>query len=222
MYICIYIHTYVYIYTHTYIYIYIHIYIHTCMYIYVYIHLYPIYIYVYPCIKGAPNKWKDTAKTLRTIIWYKCAWFGPTRDTAKTTKVLALGQDMCDMTHLYLWHDSFLCVTWLIYKYAVTHTPHTRPPTLLSIKGAPNDWQDTAKTTHVLVLGQHATHATPHLATNQRCTEWLARHSKDNTWHMCLFWAKTPHTQLSTSQSILLEAPRDRISINGVVQHLRN
>jgi len=136
------------------------------MYIYVYIHVYPIYIYVCPCIKGAQNNWQDTAKTLRTIIWYKCAWFGPTHDTAKTTNVPDLGQHMRDMTHLYLWHDSFLCVTWLIYTYDVTHTPHTRLPTSPSIKGAPNDWQDTAKTTNVLALSQDATHATPHLAIN--------------------------------------------------------
>ena len=29
---------------------------------------------------------------------------------------------MCDMTHLYVWHDSFMCVTWLIDICDMTHS----------------------------------------------------------------------------------------------------
>jgi len=29
---------------------------------------------------------------------------------------------MCDMTHLYVWHDSFTCVTWLIHMFNMTHS----------------------------------------------------------------------------------------------------
>jgi len=29
---------------------------------------------------------------------------------------------MCDMTHSYVWHDSFLCVTWLIPMCDMTHS----------------------------------------------------------------------------------------------------
>ena len=29
---------------------------------------------------------------------------------------------MCDMTHLYVWHYSFRCVTWLIYMCDMTHS----------------------------------------------------------------------------------------------------
>ena len=29
---------------------------------------------------------------------------------------------MCDMTHLYVWHDSFICVTWLIHMCDMTHS----------------------------------------------------------------------------------------------------
>ena len=32
---------------------------------------------------------------------------------------------MCDTTHLYVWHDSFLCVTWLIPRCGMTH-PNVR------------------------------------------------------------------------------------------------
>jgi len=32
---------------------------------------------------------------------------------------------MCDMTHTYVWHDSFVCVTWLIRMCDMTH-PYTR------------------------------------------------------------------------------------------------
>jgi len=39
---------------------------------------------------------------------------------------------MCDMTHLYVWHDSFTCVTWLtdmcdpthLHEYHVHHRPY--------------------------------------------------------------------------------------------------
>ena len=29
--------------------------------------------------------------------------------------------DMCDMSHWYVWDDSFICVTWLIYMCDMTH-----------------------------------------------------------------------------------------------------
>ena len=29
---------------------------------------------------------------------------------------------MCDMTHSYMWHDSFTCVTWLIHMCDMTHS----------------------------------------------------------------------------------------------------
>ena len=29
---------------------------------------------------------------------------------------------MCDMTHSYVWHDSFICVTWLIHMCGMTHS----------------------------------------------------------------------------------------------------
>jgi hypothetical protein len=29
---------------------------------------------------------------------------------------------MCDVTHSYVWHDSFVCVTWLIRICAMTHS----------------------------------------------------------------------------------------------------
>jgi len=34
---------------------------------------------------------------------------------------------MCDMTHSYVWHDSFICVTWLIHmKWRVRVCGHVR------------------------------------------------------------------------------------------------
>ena len=29
---------------------------------------------------------------------------------------------MCDMTHSYVWHDSFMCATWLIHTCDMTHS----------------------------------------------------------------------------------------------------
>jgi len=31
-------------------------------------------------------------------------------------------RNMCDMTHSYVWHDSFICVTWLIHMCDMTHS----------------------------------------------------------------------------------------------------
>ena len=31
---------------------------------------------------------------------------------------------MCDMNHLYAWHNSFICVTWLIWKWDMTWLIH--------------------------------------------------------------------------------------------------
>jgi len=33
---------------------------------------------------------------------------------------------VCDMTHSYVWHDSFICVTWLIHLCAMTHSSMRR------------------------------------------------------------------------------------------------
>jgi len=30
--------------------------------------------------------------------------------------------DTCDMTHSYVWHDSFVCVIWLIHRRNMTHS----------------------------------------------------------------------------------------------------
>jgi len=35
---------------------------------------------------------------------------------------LGLQPSMCDMTHSYVWHDSFISVTWLIDVFDMTHT----------------------------------------------------------------------------------------------------
>ena len=29
---------------------------------------------------------------------------------------------LCDMTHSYVWHDAFMCVTWLIHMCGTTHS----------------------------------------------------------------------------------------------------
>ena len=30
--------------------------------------------------------------------------------------------ELCDMTHAYVWHDSFICVTWLMHTCDMTHS----------------------------------------------------------------------------------------------------
>ena len=36
-----------------------------------------------------------------------------------------LGRGILDMTHSYVWHDSFICVTWLIHLCDTQKTSHT-------------------------------------------------------------------------------------------------
>ena len=38
------------------------------------------------------------------------------------TRMYAWLIHMCDMTHSYVWHDSFTCVTWLIHMCDMTHS----------------------------------------------------------------------------------------------------
>ena len=126
MYICVYICIYIYIYVCTYanvycIYMYIYIYMWntldqcpSCrhpyyMYIYVYVYMY-IYINIYTHIHV--YAYLCTYIYMYTYIYmhiyiYVQEWF------------------MSDMTHLYawhVWHDSCICVTWLIYMCDMTNS----------------------------------------------------------------------------------------------------
>ena len=48
-----------------------------------------------------------------SYVWYNTAASG-----RATLRELVY---MCDVTHLYVWHDSFICVTWLIYMCDMIH-----------------------------------------------------------------------------------------------------
>jgi len=84
--ICIYIYIYTHIYIHTYIYIYMYIYTHTNAYAWV-----------------GHDSWLMTHDS-----WLMChantnTYLHRTRRTAR------------DMTRSYVWHGSFICVTWLVH-----------------------------------------------------------------------------------------------------------
>jgi len=84
------------------IYIYIHIYL--CIHIYIYIHTYT-YMYIY------------LDKPLRSA--------GPTEDTRPLHDCrmwCLLRRSRCNMTYSYVWHASFICVTWLIQMCDMTHS----------------------------------------------------------------------------------------------------
>ena len=49
--------------------------------------------------------------------------FGDVSDSRHMCDVSPLVcHESCDMTHSYVWHDSFICVTWLIHLCDMTHS----------------------------------------------------------------------------------------------------
>ena len=49
--------------------------------------------------------------------WWCVTWLIP-----PVYMSVRVGTLLCDMAHSYVWHDSFICVTWLIHKCDMTHS----------------------------------------------------------------------------------------------------
>jgi len=148
LYTCVYI--YIYIYIHIYICIYVYIYIRNVWEIYTYMYIKEIYIqmhiciciyiciyiYIYICMYVRFFMYGNTRTYKHTYIHTHVHTATHTSDMTYlhaavccwVAELVGLHVPTCDMTHpyvcqdsLYVWHDSFISVTWLIHMYDMTH-----------------------------------------------------------------------------------------------------
>jgi len=121
MYIYIYIYVYVYLYIYMYTYVYIHVCI--CKYIHIIVCTY-VRVYIYICIFmcDITHSYRPLLKkNWNPIRGCKIQIQSKQKSDSMRTKILWLIY-MCDMTHLYVWHDSCICVTWLIHICDMIHS----------------------------------------------------------------------------------------------------
>jgi len=115
---------------HIYLYIYEYICV-ICMYIYMYIYVYIliyIYMYMYIYIRGGLNTVGAMvagcfiifmlATAGQRSVWHESFMYVWHDSLICVTWLI----HMCHMTHTYVWHDSFICVTWLIHICDMTHS----------------------------------------------------------------------------------------------------
>jgi len=86
---------------------------------------------------------------------------------------------MCDMTHSYVWHDSFICVTWLIHmSHSICH------------------WYDAFNVSHIALAMCDMTHSYV-WHDSFICVPWLIHMCATihayvwHDWFMCVTWLNT-------------------------------
>jgi len=116
-YVCIYKHKYMYI--HIYICVYIHM--CTCIYIYIYIHVYIYtYMYIYTYTTAHLNIYRYINIYIYTYITAHLCWhFEQTIRGAPPRSASLCLLYMARPIYIYMWHGSFICVTWLIHMWLV-------------------------------------------------------------------------------------------------------
>jgi len=128
IYVCIFIYLHTYTCTHIcrYVYIYIHILVHTCVCMYAYTHKHAYahtrtHTLIRVCAMTQTRKTAIEALENRVmLIFFFCMW-----DKSDTQGGDKRRIHICDMTHVHVCHDSFMCVPWLIYVRAMTQTRKT-------------------------------------------------------------------------------------------------
>jgi len=91
---------------------------------------------IHMCAMTHSCAWHDSF-TCRPWLIHTCAMthsYAGKRDCSGHTShrhalKLSTAEVECAMTHSYMWHDSLICVTWLIYMCAMSHscTCHDSP-----------------------------------------------------------------------------------------------
>jgi len=95
---------------------------------------------------------------------------------------------MCDMTHSYVWHDSFRCVTWLIHMCDMTHSHVTRLTHMCDMTHS-YVWHDSFICVTWLIRGCDITY------------EWVTSHMK---WVMSQIWMTHARLTLSAIERLPL------------------
>ena len=64
-----------------------------------------------------------TYEWVMSHIWMSHEWYALIRQISNTLTHDVINLiHMCDMTQSYVWHDSFICVTWRIHMCDMTHS----------------------------------------------------------------------------------------------------
>jgi len=112
--------SYVYVCIYIYIYIYIHEHIFTYVYIYVYIHIYlntnMYHVYVYVTVRTPWALWRLDSWLTSRKKWVVTHSYVCHDSFICVTWLI----HMCDVTRSYVLHGSFICLTWLIHMSRVT------------------------------------------------------------------------------------------------------
>ena len=146
IFICMYMYIYIFIYTciHIciYIHVHVHIYINSCIYMNIYIYHIPIVIF---CMNGQMcaylhsymiynhaglHEFIHTHTQKHTTGYFACTCpiipgvpIGISKAfISKSSLPAPITIHTCGMTHSYVWHDSFICVTWCIHMCDMMHS----------------------------------------------------------------------------------------------------
>ena len=65
--------------------------------------------------------WFRGELTFESVYWFLEPCLAPAAAMAHVWRSLTRGMSVCDVTRLCVWHDSFICATWLIHMCDMTH-----------------------------------------------------------------------------------------------------
>jgi len=66
--------------------------------------------------------WFRGELTFESVYWFLEPCLAPAAAMAHVWRSLTRGMSVCDVTRLCVWHDSFICATWLIHMCDMTHS----------------------------------------------------------------------------------------------------
>jgi len=118
---------------------------------------------------------------------------------------------MCDITHAYVWHDSCICVTWLVRMYNMTHT-YVRHDSFIFVT-----W---------LIQICDMTHSDV-WHDSFRCVTWLIQMcdmTHSYMWHdscICVTWLVRIYDMPHTHERVLSYAGTSHVThLNWVIPHM--
>ena len=164
-----------YIYIHTHILIYMHIRVHT----HVSIHVGSTYVLIHVHSSMYITIHLNKYIFIHILSIYSHTFTHLHADSYTHTAWAGAAANHNDMTHSYVWHDSFICVTWLIHMCDMTHS---------------YVWHHSFNHTHNLSVAQQPTTMTSWIyGCDMTC--WYLWHD----WFTCLTFHIYTYTRLELS-----------------------